>query len=374
MKLALFLLLVSIQLYAQPRVCLNMIVKDESPVIERCLNSVKAFIDYWVIVDTGSTDGTQQIIRRVLRDIPGELHQQPWENFEHNRNEALALARSKAEYIMIIDADEKLMIPPNATFPPLQLDAYLVRVLAQNYDTPKIFLFKTLLPWKWEGVLHEHLTCEGMKAVASYIRGIEIKGDTLDGCRSRDPHKYEKDAAILEKALRKEPNNARYWIFLGESYYLIKKYEAAIDAYEQRVSLGGWEEEVYHALHKIAACKYNLKRPPKEMIDAYNRAFNYRPTRGEPLFYMASYYYHELHNPKQAYEFLKQFVSIPIPSHEIQVEFPLYHYLGSALLAECAVKLQKFEEAKKIAQELLLRNDLPPEIRQQLSPKLCLLP
>ena len=36
-------------------ICLNMIVKNERPVIERCLNSVKEKIDYWVIVDTGST-------------------------------------------------------------------------------------------------------------------------------------------------------------------------------------------------------------------------------------------------------------------------------------------------------------------------------
>ena len=44
-------------------VCLNMIVKNESKVVERCLDSVKSLIDYWVIVDTGSDDGTQKVIR-----------------------------------------------------------------------------------------------------------------------------------------------------------------------------------------------------------------------------------------------------------------------------------------------------------------------
>ena len=43
-------------------VCLNMIVRNESSVIQRCLDSVKGFIDYWVIVDTGSIDGTQKIV------------------------------------------------------------------------------------------------------------------------------------------------------------------------------------------------------------------------------------------------------------------------------------------------------------------------
>jgi glycosyltransferase involved in cell wall biosynthesis len=39
-------------------ICLNMIVKGESRVIQRALASVKHLIDYWVIVDTGSTDGS----------------------------------------------------------------------------------------------------------------------------------------------------------------------------------------------------------------------------------------------------------------------------------------------------------------------------
>lgn len=41
---------------AEPTLVLTMIVKDEAPVIERCLTAILPLIDVWCIVDTGSTD------------------------------------------------------------------------------------------------------------------------------------------------------------------------------------------------------------------------------------------------------------------------------------------------------------------------------
>src|SRR5260370_33462938 len=109
---------------AHPTICLNMIVKNETPVITRCLASVRPFVDYWVIVDTGSTDGTQDIIRAALACIPGELHERPWRDFAHNRNEALELARDKGDYLLFIDADDRLRAPDGFGWPDLVQDAY----------------------------------------------------------------------------------------------------------------------------------------------------------------------------------------------------------------------------------------------------------
>ncbi len=89
----------------KPTICLCMIVKDEAKVIERCLGSVRDLIDTWVISDTGSTDGTQELIRRALDGIPGELHEEPWTNFGHNRTLNIRHARGKADYLLLIDAD-----------------------------------------------------------------------------------------------------------------------------------------------------------------------------------------------------------------------------------------------------------------------------
>jgi glycosyltransferase involved in cell wall biosynthesis len=90
------------------RLCLNMIVRDEAPVIERCIRSVLPHIQCWAIVDTGSSDGTQAIVRGLLGGLPGELIERPWVDFATNRNQALELARGYGDYALIMDADDAL--------------------------------------------------------------------------------------------------------------------------------------------------------------------------------------------------------------------------------------------------------------------------
>src|SRR5579862_8821121 len=110
------------------KICLSMIVKNEAAVILRCLDSVRPIIDYWVIVDTGSTDGTQDIIREYLKDLPGELYERPWQDFAHNRSEGLALARPHGDYSLIIDADDALEIPEGFQLEELTADSYVLDI------------------------------------------------------------------------------------------------------------------------------------------------------------------------------------------------------------------------------------------------------
>jgi len=115
--------------------CLNMIVKNEGPVIARCLASARP-IDYWMIIDTGSTDSTQVRIRTVMADLPGELHERPWRDLAHNRTEALNLARPRGDYILIIDADDVLGFEPNFEIPALEADSYMLRSVDPTPATP----------------------------------------------------------------------------------------------------------------------------------------------------------------------------------------------------------------------------------------------
>jgi hypothetical protein len=165
--IAMNLFLLSEGVCEAPRICLNMIVKNESHVIERCLESVKPLIDYWVIVDTGSEDKTQEIIKKMMQGIPGELHERAWINFEHNRNEALALAKDKADYLFFIDADDILSLGKDFKKADLDRDFYFVRLKIKELFYDRIQLVKSSFDWKWVGVVHEIIECAEAKTSAN---------------------------------------------------------------------------------------------------------------------------------------------------------------------------------------------------------------
>ena len=248
------------------KICLNMIVKNEAPVIRRCLDSVRPIIDYWVIVDTGSTDRTQEIIREHLSDLPGELHERPWRDFAHNRSEALELARGKGDYTLIIDADDTLEISPDTALPALSADSYTIEIRDVTIVYSRTQLVRSALPWHYEGVLHEYITCDGA-GPCGYLSGIRMRRNH-DGARRKDPETYRRDAAILEAALKTETNKfllSRYRFYLAQSYRDCRELEKALENYLIRSELGFWQEEVFISLYAAAQLKQELGGPTKRL-------------------------------------------------------------------------------------------------------------
>src|SRR4051812_31085896 len=96
--------------------CLNMIVRNESARIARCLNAVAPYISCYAIVDTGSTDGTAGMIRGFFeeRGIPGDvISGVSFIDFSQARNTALKAARASKhdfDYVLLVDADMELVV------------------------------------------------------------------------------------------------------------------------------------------------------------------------------------------------------------------------------------------------------------------------
>jgi glycosyltransferase involved in cell wall biosynthesis/SAM-dependent methyltransferase len=348
-----------------------MIVKNEARVIQRCLDSVRPFIHYWVIVDTGSTDGTQELVKELLSGIPGELHERRWRNFGHNRTEALELARGKADYILIMDADEVFEVPEGFRMPALEDEQYLLlhRHRSSGQTTWELgTLVKASLPWRYEGVLHEHIACDVPHKRTS-LSGPVVWG-YFDSARNVDPqNKYANDARILEEALRDEPENARYVFYLGQSYRDSNQTEKAIDAYARRAKMGGWEEEVYYSLLQVAMLQARSKREPTTIVSAFLNAYQYRPTRAEALVELAAHY-RGTHEWALAELFARAAVAIPKPKDILFVDTSVYDWRVFDELAIATYYTRKYEESAELNRRLLAEGKLPlnhrPRVQQNL--------
>jgi glycosyltransferase involved in cell wall biosynthesis len=345
-----------------PKVCLNMIVKNESHVIERCLTSTLPIIDTWVIVDTGSTDGTQEIIRKFFKEkgMEGELHERPWVNFEHNRNEALQLAKGKGDYLLFMDADDYLQYEPDFKLPYLDKGCYIIVIHHGGTKYDRIHLIDNHMLWSWKGVLHESLV-----APPGTTGGILQKVKNVytgEGARSKDPAKFLKDAAILEAALAKEPNNDRYAFYLAQSYVDGKQLDKALKAYEKRVAMGGWDQEVYWSLYQIGNIKQGLELPPEEVIEAYMKAFKFRPTRVEPLYSMIRIYEGKK-DFEAGYRLGKIGMTIPTSRDNLFVAAWIHEWGIPLELSVCAYWTGRYQECQELCLALL-KKELLPEVKE----------
>jgi glycosyltransferase involved in cell wall biosynthesis len=343
-------------------ICLNMIVKDEAHVIRRCLDSVRPFIDSWVIVDTGSTDGTQDIIRNHLKDVPGELFERPWKNFGHNRTEALQLARDRGRYLFVMDADDELVLAPGFVRPDMTADAYYLPIKHGDTEHWRVNVVSSRLDWKYVGVLHEYLESRTPYSTAKLTNGVHILIHA-EGARSKglsDAEKYLRDARILEQGLVDEPGNARYVFYLAQSYRDAGQPKIALKTYQRRAAMGGWDEEVWYALFQVARLRERLELAPETITQRYLDAYQARPQRAEPLVELARM----CREKKQfvlAHLFASKAKNTPRPEDILFLDTPAYTWRALDEFAVASYWTGDYRACASACQCLLDGNALPFE-------------
>ncbi len=357
----------------KPVVCLNMIVKNEAHVIRRCLESVLPFIDAWAIADTGSTDGTQSLIREILGDLPGELIERPWVDFAYNRNEALQLAMKHGDYALLMDADNELITDTAAvtaaSLESWEADAYSVEFLLGETRYQQKLLVRLDVGWQWRGVLHEALYADG-EVDHRLLSGLTVM-ERREGARSLRPaaEKYADDVAILIKGLKHEPNNSRYVFYLAQSYRDSNQIERALRNYLRRAEMGGWDEEVWYSLHQAALLSERLDLDDDTIVGRYLRAYEFRPRRGEALMHLARFH-RERNRWALAYLFAERAIATPRPDDALFVDESTYVWRSLDEYAIACYWTGRHRESATACKELLSSGHLPEEQRTRVTDNL----
>jgi len=364
---------------AKKKISLCMIVKNESKVIERCLASILPVIDYWVIVDTGSTDGTQDKIKKFFDNvgIPGELHERTWKNFGHNRSEALELAYANKDidYCLMIDSDEVLVFDPG--FDPdkfkdsLTADLYNVFAFYGNTRYHRPQLTSNKLRYYYRGVLHEYVDCHDEIKTRDFAKGF-TNTPIQDGARSQNPTKYADDAKAFEEALKGEVDPKdfnRYHFYLAQSYRDSQQWEKSLEAYLKRASLGGWNEEVFYSLFQVGRIREILKHSIDDIVASYFQAFQAAPWRAESL-WAAARVCRLSGRFDQAYRFAKQAAKIKYPEGALFVAQPVYDWMILDEYSIASYWTENYREASAASMRLLQENRFPPDQKERLEANL----
>ena len=371
-----------------PKVTLCMIVKNETAIIEECLESVYKYIDRYDITDTGSTDGTQELIKKFFdeKGIPGEVYQSDWKGFgdhagkEGSRTESLKNCDDKAEYAWVIDADDYIHIGSGGFKWPEVMDAnsYVLRIQRGDFVWWRNQVFKTGREnsWRYVGLLHEYADCD----VKEGRRTIKIEGDyhivaRTEGSERNEgitpQEKYAKDAEILIKALEDEPENQRYQFYLGQSYFDSQQWDKAYLAYADRVKSGGWEEEQWYSAYRMAILTTIMEKPWPEQAQHYLQAYNMRPSRAEPLWQLARIHRQERNEPRIAYLYAKTACEIVYPEGDILfISTDIYKWQALDEFAAAAFYAHDFLRGFNACQSLLGNEDVPSSEKERITKNL----
>lgn len=355
-------------------VCLNMIVKDETPVIARLLRSVQAVVDYFVIVDTGSSDGTPDLIRHVAEELglPGEVHFRDWKNFGHNRQQALelALAADRGDWLLFMDADEELVCSDPEFFH--RLEAGVTYQLFKHHGDLRYALTNLVdvrqSRWEWQAPVHEYLFQlagpeRRVQSTAAWILYHPGEGSRSRGIDVKD--KYLRDATLLEEALRADPDDPRNRFYLAQSYRDAGDYKRALINYEQRSQMRGWDQETYIAQCEKVRMALLLGIGSDKVVPELLKAYKMRPSRAESLWLLARYC-RSRGRYEDGYQCARLGLKIPLPTDSLFINQGVYEWGLLDEYGSCALALGRYQEAASAFARILQGKSPPPKERDRI--------
>ena len=343
---------ISVRQYLFKTICLTMIVSEKTSLesLKRCVDSVRMYIACGCcVVDPGSS--LHDRIKEVFGQVPVKIFEEPWVGFGHNRTLAIEHARGTADYDLMVDADDFLEFEPWFEMPWLNRDHYDIQFV-ESIEYWRPLLFRNNSDYYFEGAAHEFLTHRTPKRLAPRLHGVLYR---RTGAGS--------DAIRHEWAVKSLAPNRRNAFYFANELKDSGRIREALHAYEVRACLeDGFLEEVFQSLLEAARCHVRLGNPPTVVEVAYVTAYEREPRRAPEVMKELAWFLMERKQWIKAYEYAKKAIDAPYPTEDMLfLERAPYEWSLKDALAIAAYYVGKFEESKKLNEELLASGLLPIE-------------
>lgn len=255
------------------KISLCMIVKNEEKYIKMCLENALKLADEVIIVDTGSTDKTVEIIKQFGEKV--KLINYKWTNdFSAARN--ISLEGAEGDWILVLDADEKLLCNPDEVRKQLEnsnIEGYeipLYNIISREtivYSAVYCKLFRNKKGYKYEGAIHEQINIKDkvndIKEISSSICKVIHYGYIESDIKQKDKTKRNLDILLEEK--KKNPDNPFIYYNIGVCLEVEGEYQKALDNFfkcnklanaEDKYSITEYEIDM---VKRMAECYYGMK-------------------------------------------------------------------------------------------------------------------
>ena len=355
------------------RLAISQIVKNESHVIERMLDSIKSIIDCAVFVDTGSTDGTQDVIKKwgEKNNIPCFVYDRPFDNFENSRNYAMQMVKDKSQYAFWLDADEIMEID-HKVFDKNKLDKdlYMFNTFIGAMKYTRNECWNTDKPFRWYGPVHEFIVCDEQNLTSGLMEGLSVKVHMDGGSwKGNIPSKYKSHAMILEDYIDNKDRNARWVFYTAQSYHDSasipdnkleneERLRRSLKYYKERIARNdGYEEERFYSQFRVGTIMKVMEEPWYKVHQEFLKAYSMDPLRAEPIKAIIDYY---LNNAEwnMAYLYSKFgkenfHGKNPYPTRLLFVDESLYNWRFLEVHAAACFYTGRKDEAKECFKELM---------------------
>jgi predicted O-methyltransferase YrrM len=357
-------------------ICYTMIIKNGGPLLEQVLTENLESFDRWCILDTGSTDGTQEVIKRVLKNKKGKLYEEPFVNFKVSRNRCLELAGKTCKFTLMLDdtyamrgnLKHFLNIVRGDQFS----DTFSLMIQSDDTEYYSNRLVKTQTELRYIHTIHEVITNKNNVNVTVPIDQAFIYDHRAQYMEDRTNNRKQFDLQLLFKEVEDDPDDPRALYYIAQTYGCIGDEINKAKYFELRINhpVQGYVQEKIDACFELARC-YNFKVncETKELLenehvklspsqwkrceDLYLQAHNLDTNRPDGLYFIGIHYYLE-GNHQLAYNFFKKGfeVGYPLGSQYSLKPTLSYHFLPK-FLTEVSYTVGDYDTGLKAAQLFL---------------------